>query len=135
MRFSKNSLFTKITFIAISLLGLLAAPALAEDGSGKFTLTREVHWGSNVLPAGEYTYRLQHEASEIVFLRAVSGHRSFIVLARSTSLAGRDKGDSLLLERSGDDWFVSSLTLGEVGETLYFAMPAAPSATTLRASQ
>jgi len=135
MRFSKNSPFSKLTFIAVSLLALLASPALAEDGAGKFTLTREVHWGPNVLPAGEYTYALQHKASEVLFLRTASGDRSYIVLARSTGAVARDEGDSLLLQRSGDDWFVSSLTLGEMGETLYFAIPAAATASTLRTSK
>jgi hypothetical protein len=123
MRFRNGCAFPKTIFLAATLLSLLASPALAEEANGKFTLTKEVHWGSNVLPAGEYTYRLQHDAFEVLFVRSAGGERGFIVLARSVSATNGERTDSLQLERSGDDWFVSSLTLGSLGERLYFAAP------------
>jgi hypothetical protein len=123
MRFSKSSVFTRGVFAIVTLLSLYASPALAEEANGKFTLTNEVHWGPNLLPAGDYEYRLEHEAAEVLFLRNLSSKRSFIVLAKSVSATNGGRTDSLLLERRGDDWFVSSLTLGSLGERLYFAAP------------
>ena len=124
MRLCNGCAFKKAIFLAATLLSLRASPALAEEATGKFTLTKAVHWGPNLLPAGESTSRLQHDSFEVLFLRSASGKQGFIVLARSVSATKGERTDSLLLERTGDDWFVSSLTLGSLGERLYFASPA-----------
>jgi len=45
MRFTIGSSVPKMLFAAVTGLGLLSAPALAQDAAGKFTLTKEVRWG------------------------------------------------------------------------------------------
>jgi len=110
-------------FAAVTGLGLLSAPALAQDAAGKFTLTKEVRWGSAVLPAGDYQYSLEHRAGALLLLRNTNGQMGAIVLVKSTT-AVNDQGPArLVLERSGDGWFVSSMVITEIGEELSFGAP------------
>jgi len=53
----------------LPLLFFAPFPALAQDAAGKFTLTKEVRWGSAVLPAGDYQYSLEHRAGALLLLR------------------------------------------------------------------
>jgi hypothetical protein len=123
MRFFANSTFNKWLFAAISVLALFPASAVASAASGKFTLTREVHWGNVVLPAGDYTYSLEHRGSPVLLLRAASGAPGFIVMARTIDSVATES-DSLVLQRHGDEWFVSEMVVGSVGEQLSFSTPA-----------
>jgi len=110
-------------FAAVTGLGLLSAPALAQDAAGKFTLTKEVRWGSAVLPAGDYQYSLEHRAGALLLLRNTNGQMGAIVLVKSTT-AVNDQGPArLVLERSGDGWFVSSMVITDIGEELSFGAP------------
>jgi hypothetical protein len=122
MRFFANSTFNKWLFAAISVLALFPASAVASEASGKFTLTREVHWGSVVLPAGDYTYSLEHRGSPVLLLRAASGAPGFLVMARTIDSVASES-DSLVLQRHGDEWFVSEMVVGSVGEEFSFAAP------------
>jgi len=126
MRFFGNSV-NKWLFAAISALALFPASALASEASGKFTLTREVHWGSIVLPAGDYTYSLEQRGSPVLLLRAASGEPGYLVMARTIDSVATES-DSLVLQRHGDEWFVSQMVVGSVGEELSFAMPETASA-------
>ena len=121
MRFFGNSV-NKWLFAAISVLALFPASAVASEASGKFTLTREVHWGSIVLPPGDYTYSLELRGSPILLLRAASGQPGFLVMARTIDSVVTES-DSLVLQRHGDEWFVSEMVVGSVGEELSFAAP------------
>jgi hypothetical protein len=121
MRFFGNSV-NKWMFAAISVLALFPASAVASEASGKFTLTREVRWGSIVLPAGDYTYSLEQRGSPVLLLRAASGHPGFLVMARTIESVATES-DSLVLQRHGDEWFVSEMVVGSVGEELSFAAP------------
>jgi len=121
MRFFGNSV-NKWLFAAISVLALFPASAVASEASGKFTLTREVHWGSIVLPPGDYTYSLELRGSPILLLRAASGQPGFLVMARTIDSVVTES-DSLVLQRHGDEWFVSEMVFGSVGEELSFAAP------------
>jgi hypothetical protein len=121
MRFFGNSV-NKWMFAAISVLALFPASAVASEASGKFTLTREVRWGSIVLPAGDYTYSLEQRGSPVLLLRAASGQPGFLVMARTIESVATES-DSLVLQRHGDEWFVSEMVVGSVGEELSFAAP------------
>lgn len=124
MQFSKHTRFVKAAFAALTFAGLLSGTALAEDGAGKFVLTHSVHWGAVVLAPGEYTYRLEHRSSELLLIRAASGAPGFMVLCTSMSTSAPGTPDSLKLQRMGDEWFVSSLSLSELEEELHFQPPA-----------
>jgi hypothetical protein len=85
MQFSKHSRFVKAAFAAVTFASLLSGSARAEDAAGKFVLTHPVRWGAAVLAPGEYTYRLEHKAQELLVIRAASGAPGFIVLCTSVS--------------------------------------------------
>lgn len=123
MEFRKHRRFAKVGFAALTFASLLAGSALAEDAAGKFVLTHSVRWGSAVLAPGEYTYKLEHKAQELLLIRAASGAPGFIVLCTSVSSTAPGTANSLKLERLGDEWFVSSMSLPELEEELHFQPP------------
>jgi len=43
--------------LALAVVASSALPALAQESKGEFTIPREVHWGTLVLPAGSYATR------------------------------------------------------------------------------
>jgi hypothetical protein len=47
MRFMSS--LKNLVFLAVTTMSLLPAPAVSQDASGKFTLTKQVRWGT-VLP-------------------------------------------------------------------------------------
>ena len=123
MRFTQGSILAKVLFAAVTLLSFLPTSAMAEDGSGKFTLKHSVRWGSAVLAPGDYSYKVEHHASEMLLIRAANGQGGFIVMAESVSTIDTMQSDCLILHRDGNDWFVSSIVLSSIGETLHFAAP------------
>jgi hypothetical protein len=134
MQFSKHSRFVKAAFAAVTFASLLSGSARAEDAAGKFVLTHPVRWGAAVLAPGEYTYRLEHKAQELLVIRAASGAPGFIVLCTSVSSTTPGTPNSLKLQRMGDEWFVSSMSLSELEEELHFQPPAARTEVTRTAS-
>jgi hypothetical protein len=109
---------------AIGLLSLLTVPAVAQDAKGKFTLAREVNWGSVILPPGDYIYTLENQAaSALLIVRSATGEPSFMVRAQSLSTADAGDVNRLALERRGDRWFVTSLVVPELAEELHFRAP------------
>ena len=134
MQFSKHRRFPKAAFAALTFASLLTGSALAEDAAGKFVLTHPVRWGSAVLAPGEYTYKLEHRAQQLLLIRASSGAPGFIVLCTSVSSTAPGTPNSLKLERLGDEWFVSSMSLPELEEELHFQPPSARTEVTRTAS-
>ena len=124
MQFKKHAGFAKIGFAALTFASLLSGSALAGDAGGKFALTHTVHWGTVVLAPGEYTYKLEHSGQQLLLIRAASGAPGFMVLCTSVSATASGAPSSLKLQRIGDDWFVSSLSLSEFGEEFHFQPPA-----------
>ncbi len=124
MRFAQSSTLTKVLFAVVSMLTFIPSSALAEDASGKFTIKHPVRWGAQVLPAGDYTYTLEHHASDLLLVRASGGQPGFLVMANSTSTIDTLQPDRLVLQRIGGEWYVSSIVLSSIGETLHF-VPAA----------
>ena len=119
MRYTSGS-WKKSLFIALTGLNLLPSAAVAEDARGKFTLAREVRWGMAVLPAGDYSYTVEHHAAGTVVLRSLSGGPSAIVLASSSSLAASTVLPRLMLVQRGRDWYVTSMIVERGGEEMYF---------------
>jgi hypothetical protein len=118
-----GSSISRMLFTALTVFAVSAIPAVAQEASGKFTLAKEVRWGSAVLPAGEYTYTLKHQTGQVLFVRNVNGRANAIVLVKSTSLVNEREHDRLVLQRSGDDWFISSMVITSLGQQLSFGAP------------
>ena len=122
MRYMSGS-WKKFLFIAISGLSLLPSAAIAEDARGKFTLAREVRWGSAKLTAGHYSYSVEHHATGTVVLRSLNGGPNAIVLASSSSIVDSTAAPRLLLTQRGEEWIVTSMIIGGEGEELHFTAP------------
>ena len=120
MRLQKHSLFTVAVFTVLVSISFLSLSAAAEDASGKFVLAHEVHWGTVVLPAGEYTYKLEHHSSQFVVVRAATGAPGFMMMASSISTTAPGERDSLQLQKLGDAWFVQSMNISGLEEELHF---------------
>jgi hypothetical protein len=118
-----GSSISRMLFAALTVFAVSAIPTVAQEASGKFTLAKEVRWGAAVLPAGEYTYTLEHQTGQVLFVRNVNGRANAIVLVKSVSLVGEREHDRLVLQRSGDDWFVSSMVITNLGQQLSFRPP------------
>jgi len=115
-----NGAWKKLLFVAVSLLSFLPSAVSAQDAKGKFTLAKEVRWGTAVLPAGEYSYSVERRAAGTVMLRSLSGGPSAIVLSTSSSIVDANAAPRLLLTQHGRNWFVTSMILGGDGEELHF---------------
>ena len=110
--------------LALAVAASCTLPALAQASKGKFTIPREVHWGTLVLPAGTYDYSVEHHASEVLLLRPKAGGSGHFLLANIVSRPDEFTTSSLTMERRGADWYVTSMVVSEFGEVLKFPAPA-----------
>ena len=113
----------KLLLAGVSALSLFQVPALAQDASGKFVLPHEVQWGGVSLPAGEYSYSVQHRAGETVLLRSANGKHNLIVMASTVSTVDAPEKTQLLLRNEAGQWFVSAMVVSVDGEELHFPPP------------
>ena len=95
------------------------AVANAQSFSAKFTLPYEVHWGKNVLPAGDYTIRFNWLAN-VALVEAVNGETAgFTPVPITTS---SDKGvTALSIMVRGNERIVRSLNLPTRGVALVYS--------------
>lgn len=108
------------------LLGVLIASCVFTAAAnaqptfaGKFTLSHEVRWGQAVLPAGEYSIRMDSMAANPV-IRSAGSSRT--VYAPVPTLADSEKGDTYLtITLQGNERQVRSLNLPQLGKTVIFA--------------
>jgi hypothetical protein len=121
MRFMSS--LKNLVFLAVTTMSLLPAPAVAQDASGTFTLTKQVRWGTVLLPPGDYSYSVEHRAAETVLLRSSTGGPSGIVMAASVSRVDPPGASRLVLQNQGGEWFVRSMVLRGIGEELHFTSP------------
>ena len=106
-------------------VGFAPSPIFAQDGmGGEFKLSREVHWANSVLPTGDYVYSIESDSwPAIVRVRQKGGGFSGIFLPQ-TFLRGRYSGSSgIVLERIGEETFVTSLHVQGLGAELDFSTP------------
>ena len=87
--------------------------------AGKFTLPYEVHWGQAVLPAGEYSIRMDSTASPAV-ISSASG--SMAAFTEPPILADNERGGTYLtITTRGNEHRVRSLNLPKLGKSVIFA--------------
>lgn len=123
MQLKKHSRLAIAVIAPLAFSSFLSNSALAEDAAGKFVLTHPVRWGAVLLAPGEYAYKLEHRSSELLLIRAANGAPGFMVMSTSVSSSAPGTPDSLKLQRVGDEWFVSSMSLSELEEELHFNPP------------
>jgi hypothetical protein len=118
-----------------SMLLVLAAFAVAllpqrasaqEVVTGTFTLPVEAHWGTTMLPAGNYRFSA-NDLSPTTLVRVsneANPSASYFVLAKGWDQMPSGSGKSKLLLGSKDgEAYVKELQLGSAGTTLYFGAP------------
>jgi hypothetical protein len=112
-------------FVAVILTaGLCVAWANAQSGSGfliysgNFTLPHEVHWGKAVLPAGEYSIRMDSSRSPAL-VRSKDGKTTAFTPMPITN-DGNKGPAALLIAARGDDREVLYLNLPAIGSSLVY---------------
>jgi hypothetical protein len=109
--------------LAVLAAGLSASLASAQNYEGKFTLPFEAHWGKAVLPAGDYTFRVN--PSEPPCMVSVSqGRQTVAFILTSATSKGEVAGSSALIAvRSAGNYHIRALQLAEPGMVLEYSPP------------
>jgi hypothetical protein len=123
-----NSLRNRIlTLVAVGLLsiGLGASASHAQAVyKGSFTLDHDIRWQNATMPAGDYTFTVASTTrSKPVLVTGPAGTVFQMPLVISESATGGQS--ALVLERRGDNLYVSEMKLGEVGLNIRYHLPKA----------
>ncbi|MGH9405358.1 MAG: hypothetical protein ACRD3D_05910 [Terriglobia bacterium] len=114
------------TLVRLATLALLAAcfnaglASAQEAMAGTFTLPFEARWGSAILPAGNYSFTLDHAGSGGIL--QVSRGTKGVALIQSQSYSTESSGRSeLTVVRNSAGTTVRDLSLPAIGEVLHYA--------------
>ncbi|HUA15027.1 MAG TPA: hypothetical protein VMG31_07005 [Verrucomicrobiae bacterium] len=120
--------FVYAGLLALTALSFVPVPAYSQTtANGQFTLPHDVHWQNAVVPAGEYSFKLNSEgAMGVLTLSKLSGSRtSLIFLVNDTDELKASGISRLVLDSTASGSYVSAMQLPQFGITLHFAVPAA----------
>ena len=108
--------FLSVLVVTCALAGAVyAQPTFV----GKFTLPYEVHWGQAVLPAGEYSIRMDSAAAAA---KVTSTDGSRTIYTQFPMFADSDKGSThLTITTMGNERKVRSLNAPDLGKLIIFA--------------
>jgi len=107
-----------LTTVALTILAFAAAANANPNFTGKFNLPYEVHWGKAVLPAGQYSIRMQ--ASMATALVQSADGKIAIVTPLSTTDDTQKGAAGLFVTLSGSQRRVRFLNLPESGVSLVY---------------
>jgi hypothetical protein len=116
---------TQQSTIAKLILGVLIATCAFTAAAnaqpsflGNFTLPYEVHWNHAVLPAGQYSVRMDSNSAPAI-IRSMSSNKSFYT--GIPIIANREKGAACLtVTIRGNERRVRSVNLPQIGLSLLF---------------
>ncbi|HTS38294.1 MAG TPA: hypothetical protein VMH04_21650 [Candidatus Solibacter sp.] len=117
------------TFVYAGLLAVTTfnlVPSLAaQEASGKFTLTHDVHWQNAIVPAGEYKFSFDRDGvARVLTLNKVSGTRTgFLIAVRDLDEIGAAGPNKITLEAVASGSYVSAMQLPEFGLAMHFKLP------------
>jgi hypothetical protein len=115
----QHAIEARILAVVLLATCAVAAAANAQTVSAKFTLPYEVHWSRSVLPAGNYTIRMNSSADVILFRSADGKTQGFTPIPAKAS---SDKGPAALLVMIyGRERVVRSLNLPSRGISLVYS--------------
>ena len=113
------------TVLTLSALNFAPSLASAQDATGTFTLSHEVHWQNATVPAGTYRFTIASNGpSDMLTLRKLNGSGAgFVMLVTNTEDAKASDLSRLVVVSRPAGSFVSALQLPQFGMTLHFAVP------------
>jgi hypothetical protein len=115
-----NQKFTVLRLLVLGALaaGLSAKPASAQDIKGKFTLTSATRWGLATLPAGNYSFTLDHNYPGSVVMVFRGTHTVALIPTRGFSYTTSGASEMVL-----EDGNVRELSLPQIGVSLHYPTP------------
>jgi hypothetical protein len=125
MKSTRSLKSVRILLLAVLAAGLSASLACAQEYQGKFTLPFEARWGKAVLPAGDYSFRVNPSHEPCIAL--VSQGRQYVAfITTNNEPRGEVAGSSALIAvRSAGSFRIRALRLAEAGVVLEYMPPKA----------
>jgi len=121
MKTEKIGHLSRLILLLIVTLATCAfsAAANAQSGfTGKFTLPYEVHWGTVVLPAGEYTISM-NTVDAATLVQSANNNQSFYT--RIPMIEDSEKGTAcLFITVHGNERMIRSLNMPQYGRSLVY---------------
>ena len=125
MKSTRSLKSVRILLLAVLAAGLSASLASAQEYEGKFTLPYEARWGKAVLPAGDYSFRVNPSRDSCITLVS-QGRRGVALILTSKTTRGEVAGSSALITvRSPGSYRIRALRLAEAGMVLEYMPPKA----------
>ena len=125
MKSTRSLKSVRILLLAVLAAGLSASLASAQEYEGKFTLPYEARWGKAVLPAGDYSFRVNPSRDSCITLVS-QGRRGVALILTSKTTRGEVAGSSALIAvRSAGSYRIRALRLAEAGVVLEYSPPKA----------
>jgi hypothetical protein len=117
--------FAYAAVLSLSIFAVQPTLAAAEDTSGTFTLSHEVHWQKCVLGPGDYTFSVKTVGlAQFLMLRELNGTRmEAILLVNNVETPKPGEVSKLVLVPRNGQIFVQTMDLPEQDMTLRFAVP------------
>jgi hypothetical protein len=114
-----------VVFAILAVVGTIGFPfsvhAQASAG-GQFKLSQSVHWGSAVLPTGEYTYSVESGSGmTVVRVQQIGGRFTGFFVPKTASEGGDSGLRGIAVAQIGEEMFVTSLRVEERGLVLNFS--------------
>ena len=117
--------FAYAAVLTLSALNFAPSLASAQEATGTFTLTHEVHWQSAIVPAGKYRFTLATDGpAGRLMLRTLGGSGAVLMLVNDTEDSKPSDVSELVLVSRSEKSFVSVMKLPEFGVSLHFTVPA-----------
>jgi len=127
MKATRSLKSVRMLLLAVLAVGLSASLANAQEIEGKFTLPFEASWGKTVLPAGDYSFRVNPSLGSSCIVTVSQGrHGVALIVANSATRSEMAGSSALIAVRSAGSYRIQALRLAEAGVVLEYTPPKAP---------
>lgn len=123
MRTLRGSFLIRVLIVGMAMVGAYSQPANGQAVQGKFTLTQTIRWGSSELPAGEYAYSIQENASvPLIFIHGKgNGAKSGIILSPNWDPTNESRASRIELLSDGKEMTVQSFYVAALGRVFHYS--------------
>jgi hypothetical protein len=125
----RGNLIIVLELLIIAFITIFPIPSRAQDViRGEFSLSQEVRWGNSVLPMGDYVYFVDSTHwPAAVRVEQKRGGFTGMFIPQTLLRPGKQGSTGIVLRSVGNDTYVKSLQLQELGAELDFSAPGADS--------